>query len=161
MKTIRVGVIMGGRGNEKEVSFNSGRTICDHLDTFRYSIVPIFQRADGALFILPARFVHRGKISDFEHRLDAEAEKISWAKLKELIDFMYIAMHGRLAEDGTMQGFLEVLGIPYFGSKVFASALGMDKIFQKKILKYGGIRVPNGITVYPESLENIRNIQKN
>ncbi len=156
MKTIRVGVIMGGRGNEKEVSFNSGRTICDHLDTFRYSIVPIFQRADGALFILPARFVHRGKISDFEHRLDAEAEKISWAKLKELIDFMYIAMHGRLAEDGTMQGFLEVLGIPYFGSKVFASALGMDKIFQKKILKYGGIRVPNGITVYPESLEKYK-----
>ena len=152
MKTIRVGVIMGGRGNEKEVSFNSGRTVCDHLDTFRYTIIPIFQRVDGALFILPDRFLHRGKISDFEHRLDTEAEKISWAALKDRIDFMYIAMHGRLAEDGTLQGFLEVLRIPYLGSKVLSSAVGMDKVFQKKLLKAAGIRVPRDITITPEAL---------
>ncbi len=53
---------------------------------------------------LPYRFLHRGKTSDFEQRLDTEAEKISWDSLKERIDFMYIAMHGRYAEDGTMQG---------------------------------------------------------
>lgn len=152
MKTIRVGVIMGGRGNEKEVSFNSGRTVCDHLDTFRYTIIPIFQRANGSLYILPDRFLHRGKISDFEHRLTTEAEKISWAALKERIDFMYIAMHGRLAEDGTLQGFLEVLRIPYLGSKVLASAIGMDKIFQKKAMHAAGVRVPRDVTIMPAAL---------
>jgi UDP-N-acetylmuramate--alanine ligase len=152
MNTLRVGVLMGGRGNEREVSLNSGRTICDHLDTSRYSIVPLFQRLDGALFLLPWRFLHRGKTSDFEHRLESEAEKITWDSLKERIDFMYSAMHGRYAEDGTLQGFLEVLGIPYLGSKVLASALGMDKIMQKKMLRQRGIHVPKDRVLQPNEI---------
>ena len=104
------------------------------------------------LYILPYRFLHRGKTSDFVSRLDTEAEKITWDSLKTRIDLMYIAMHGRYAEDGTMQGFLEVLGIPYFGSKVMASALGMDKTLQKEILKNHGIAVPKGISIKPEDL---------
>ena len=145
---------MGGRGSEKEVSFNSGRTVCDHLDSFRYTIIPLFQRSDGKLYILPYRFLHRGKTSDFEHRLDAEAERITWDSLKERVDFLYIAMHGRFAEDGTLQGFLEVLGIPYLGSKVMASAIGMDKIIQKEILKSKGIHVPKGFALKPEEVKN-------
>lgn len=152
MSTLRVGVLMGGKGSEKEVSFNSGRTVCDHLDTFSYDIIPIFQQSTGALFILPWRFLHRGKISDFEHRLEKEAEPISWDALKDRIDFAYIAMHGRYAEDGTLQGFLEILGIPYLGSKVLASALSMDKGIQKKILKSHGIIVPKGIVLQPHEL---------
>ena len=148
-----VGVLMGGRGKECEVSFNSGRTVCDHLDSFRYDIVPLFQRSNGALYILPYRFLHRGKISDFEHRLDTQAEKITWDSLKELVDFIYIAMHGKFAEDGTVQGFLEILGIPYLGSKVMASALGMDKAVQKEILKAQGIEVPRGLTIKPEEIK--------
>lgn len=152
-KRLRVGVLMGGRSSEREVSFNSGRTVCDHLDTFTYEIIPLFQRVDGGLFILPYRFLHRGKISDFEKRLDAEAEKITWDSLKERIDFAYIAMHGQYAEDGTLQGFLEVLKIPYLGSKVLASALGMDKVMQKEIMKSHGIAVPKGFVVQPHELE--------
>ena len=143
---------MGGRGSEREVSLNSGRTICDHLDTFRYTIIPLFQRSDGSLYLLPWGFLHRGKTSDFEHRLESEAEKITWDSLKEHIDFMYTAVHGRYAEDGTLQGFLEVLGIPYLGSKVYASALGMDKIMQKKVLQAHNIVVPQGIVVRPQDL---------
>ena len=73
---IKVGVLLGGRSIEREVSFNSGRTVCDHLDTDLFDIITIFQRANGALYILPWSFLRRGKISDFEHRLDAEAEKL-------------------------------------------------------------------------------------
>ena len=69
MKKLRVGVFMGGKTIEKEVSLNSGRTVCDHLDTSRYEAIPIFQAFTGELYILPWRFLHRGKISDFEHRL--------------------------------------------------------------------------------------------
>ena len=163
MNIVRVGVLMGGRGSEREVSLNSGRTICDHLDTARYRVIPLFQRNDGKLFILPWRFLHRGKISDFEHRLEAEAEKISWDSLKERIDFMYTAVHGRLAEDGTLQGFLEVLGIPYLGSKVYASALGMDKIMQKKILRGSDIPVPTDVIIQgheiPHYLDNSEELQ--
>ena len=142
MTKLRVGVLMGGKSIEKEVSFNSGRTICDHLDTMRYEIIPLFQTATNELYILPWHFLHRGKITDFFHRLSTQAEKIKWDDLKERVDFIYIATHGRYAEDGTLQGFLEVLGIPYFGSKVFGSALGMDKIMQKEFLQMQGIACP-------------------
>lgn len=146
MKKLRIGVLMGGKSIEREVSFNSGRTICDHLDSMLYDIIPIFQSHEGTLWLLPWRFLYRGKISDFEHRLN-EAKQISWDDLKDVIDFIYIATHGRFAEDGSLQGMLEVLGIPYLGSKVYASALCMDKILQKDVLRTHGIDVPNGIMI--------------
>lgn len=154
MNKLRVGVLMGGMSIEKEVSFNSGRTICDHLDAQTYDIIPLFQTTDNQLFILPWRFLYRGKISDFEHRLNTESKRIIWDDLKELIDFMYIAVHGRYAEDGTLQGFLEVLQIPYLGTKVLGSALGMNKTLQKKFLETNGITTPKGITVYPHEITN-------
>src|SRR5262245_52388450 len=125
MQKLRVGVLMGGKSIEREVSFNSGRTICDHLDTIRYTIIPLFQRYDGSFFILPWKFLYRGKISDFENRLKNGTERIRWDDLKKIVDFIYIAMHGTYAEDGTLQGILEVLKIPYLGPKIFGSALSM------------------------------------
>ena len=143
----RVGVLMGGRSLEREVSFNSGRTVCDHIDASRYDVVPIFQAADGLLFLLPLKFLHRGKTADFEKRLSSEAKQVSWDNLKKLVDFIYIAVHGRYAEDGTLQGILEVLGIPYLGSKVSASALGMDKVIQKDLLRMQNISVPKDLVL--------------
>lgn len=154
MHKLRVGVLMGGRSQEKEVSLNSGRTICDHLDTARYQIVPLFQMATGSLYILPWHFLYRGKISDFEHRLATQAESISWDTLRERIDFMFIAQHGRYAEDGILQGVLEIVRIPYLGSKTFASALGMDKAVQKVFLRTAGISVPRGIAILPPTIQH-------
>lgn len=154
MPKLRVGVLMGGKSIEREVSFNSGRTVCDHLDTARYTIIPLYQTKNGLLYILPWHFLHRGKTSDFEHRLAREASLISWDDLKQIIDFMYIAVHGRYAEDGTLQGFLEILRIPYIGSKVFGSALGMNKAIQKEFLASAGIDIAQGITVYPDQIHN-------
>jgi D-alanine--D-alanine ligase len=156
MPKLRVGVLMGGKSIEHEVSFNSGRTVCDHLDTSRYDIVPLYQTKLGDLYILPWHFLHRGKTSDFEHRLVTEANLIAWDDLKQLIDFMYIAVHGRYAEDGTLQGLLQVLRIPYLGSKVFSSALGMDKIIQKEFLAAKGIAVARGIAVLPEQITHFK-----
>jgi len=149
MQKIRVGVLMGGKSIEREVSFNSGRTVCDHLDVTRYDIVPIFQAANGLLYQLPWRFMHRGKISDFEDRLIADTQSITWDSLKQRIDFMYICTHGQYAEDGALQGALELLQIPYLGSKLYASALCMDKIAQKDVMRMQGIAVPRDVTVYP------------
>ncbi len=149
---LRVGVFCGGKSIECEVSFNSGRTICDHLDTSVYEIIPIFQTKKGLLYILPWHFLHRGKISDFEHRLAGEAELLQWDDLKDRVDFIYIAVHGRFAEDGTMQGMLEILDIPYLGAKVFGSALSMDKVMQRQLLTQHGIPVAKGIVVRPRQI---------
>ncbi len=153
MHKIRIGVLMGGKSGEREVSFNSGRTVCDHLDTMRYAIIPLYQTTDGNLFVLPWSFLHRGKTSDFEQRLVCQAQQIMWDDLKNLIDCVYIAMHGQYAEDGTVQGIFELLKIPYVGSKVFASALGMDKIMQKKFMRMHTINVPNYVVVNPVDIE--------
>ena len=154
MKKIRIGVLMGGKSIEREVSFNSGRTVCDHLDTHYYQIIPLFQTAAGTLYLLPWQFLHRGKISDFEHRLAHEATVIIWDNLKQHVDFVFIAMHGQFAEDGRLQGMLELLQIPYLGSGILASALGMNKSIQKDILSSRGIRIARGITVSIEQINN-------
>ncbi len=152
---LNVGVLMGGKSIEREVSFNSGRTICDHLDTTLYKIIPIFQTHTGTLYLLPWHFLHRGKINDFLDRLPREAQQINWDDLPELVDFIYIAMHGRYAEDGTVQGFLEILSIPYLGSKTFASALCMDKIPQKDFLRAHQIDVPRDVVLHPHEQHTI------
>ncbi len=153
MQQLRIGVLMGGKSLEKEVSFNSGRTVCDHLDTTRYIAVPLFQ-SDAHIYLLPWHFLHRGKTTDFEHRLANEAQKISWDDLHEHIDFMYIAQHGRYAEDGCLQGFLEILKIPYIGSNILASALRADKHMHKILLHNAGIEVPEYIVVEPNAIDN-------
>jgi UDP-N-acetylmuramate--alanine ligase len=153
MQKLRIGVLMGGRSIEKEVSFNSGRTVCDYLDTTRYDAVPLFH-IDSKIYVLPWHFLHRGKTSDFEHRLPDEAQCIAWDDLKHHIDFLYIAQHGRYAEDGTLQGFLEILKIPYFGSGILSSALRADKNIHKTVLKAADILVPQHIIVEPEEIDN-------
>ncbi len=152
MKKKTIGVLMGGASIEKEVSFNTGRTLCDHMDTEKYNSVPFFLTADGKLYKLPWRFMYRGKISDFEHRLETDAKKIKWDDLRHEIDLMYIALHGRYGEDGCVQGFLELLGIPYYGAGILGSALGMDKIMQKEWLSLNGITVPRGIHLTPQQV---------
>ncbi len=153
MQKLRIGVLMGGKSLEKEVSFNSGRTICDHLDTTRYVAVPLFQKS-AHIYILPWHFLHRGKTTDFEHRLASEAQEIAWDDLKKHIDLIYIAQHGRYAEDGCLQGFLEILDIPYIGSDILASALRGDKHMHKIVLRNAGIEVPEYIVVEPDAIDN-------
>lgn len=157
---LRIGVFMGGKSSEREVSFNSGRTICDHLDTEKYTIIPIFQNITGELYILPWKFLHRGKVSDFEDRLTKEAQKIVWDDLKNILDFVYIAAHGQYAEDGILQGTLEVLQIPYLGSKVFASALSMDKFIQKDVLKSNNILTPISVNLNANQVNDLDDSQK-
>ena len=154
MPKLRVGIFMGGKSIEREVSFNSGRTVCDHLDTSRYDLIPIYQTMAGELYILPWRFLHRGKTTDFEDRLANEAEKIIWDEIANRIDFMYIAVHGRYAEDGILQGVLELFSIPYLGTSRLAGAICMDKPVVKRFLTYHGIAVPRDIVIYPHEIDN-------
>lgn len=151
---INVGVLLGGKSIEREVSFNSGRTICDHLDTQLFKVIPIFQTVVGDLFILPWSFLYRGKIADFEHRLAHEATKIVWDDLPNLIDFVYIATHGKYGEDGRLQAILELFKIPYLGTKIFGSALGMNKLMHNHFLSAHGIQTPKGFGLSVDQIQN-------
>lgn len=151
---LKVGVLMGGMSIEREVSFNSGRTICDHLDTQLFQVVPLFQTAQGDLYILPWTFLYRGKIADFESRLPLQAQKVTWDELPQVVDFVYIAVHGKYGEDGRLQAMLELLKIPYLGSKMFASALGMDKQMHNEHLQAHGIDVPQGFCLSAAQIKN-------
>ena len=146
---------MGGRSVENEVSFNSGRTVCDHIDSSLYDVVPVFQTLAGGLFLLPWHFLHRGKIADFEDRLENEAERVSWDNLKKHIDFVFVAVHGRYAEDGILQGTLEVFGIPYLGAKVLGSALRLDKSVHRECLRVHGVAVPRGLKLFANEAESL------
>ncbi len=114
----RIGVLAGGLSAEREVSLKTGGAIYGALGRLGYNVCLI----DAGMDL-------------------AEVLK------KEAVEVVFIALHGGHGEDGSIQGFLEVAGIPYTGSGVLASALAMDKEFSKRMFREQGIAVPEGITL--------------
>ena len=156
MKKLRVGVILGGISSEREVSLNSGRNVHDNLDREAYAPVPIFMDGEGRLWVIPWQLVSQNTTTDITERLDKEARRISYEGLKAEIDFAFLSLHGKFGEDGCTQGLLELLGIPYTGPGVLASALGMDKHIQQRILQAAGIGVPESLLVRETEWRNDR-----
>jgi len=150
MKLLRVGIILGGMSSEKEVSLNSGRNVYDNLDRERYEPIPIFMDGEGRLWVIPWQLVSQNTTTDISDHLAGDARRIPYEELRDEIDFAFISLHGKYGDDGCIQGLLEILGVPYTGPGVLASALGMDKEAQQKILKAAGIDVPESMAVGEE-----------
>ncbi|OZB98187.1 D-alanine--D-alanine ligase [Paenibacillus sp. XY044] len=122
---LRVGVIMGGDSSEREVSLMTGREIISHLDPAKYEVRPI----------------------EIARKRDLPQQLAG-------IDMAVIALHGKYGEDGTIQGTLETLGVPYTGSGVLASSLCMDKNMAKKMLRFEGVETPDWILLTsPDELD--------
>ncbi|MGN7402446.1 D-alanine--D-alanine ligase [Cytobacillus praedii] len=113
---MRVGVIMGGFSSEKQVSIMTGEEMMTHLDKNKYEIVPILLENKEGLV----------------------------EKVKDL-DIALLALHGKFGEDGTIQGALETMGVPYTGSSILSSSLCMDKNISKKIIRFEGVQTPDWI----------------
>src|SRR5512139_3176343 len=113
-KKRRVGVLMGGLSREREISLKTGKAVLKALVDKGYNAYPIDVGPD-----------------------------IAEVLFKEKIECAFVALHGRYGEDGAVQGLLELMGIPYTGSGVLASALAMNKIFAKQVFQ------GNGLTVAP------------
>jgi D-alanine-D-alanine ligase len=156
MNKLRVGVILGGMSSEREVSLNSGRNVHDNLDREAYAPVPVFMDGEGRLWVIPWQLVSQNTTTDITERLKEEARRLRYEELKEEIDFAFLSLHGKFGEDGCMQGLLELLGIPYTGPGVLASALGMDKHIQQRILQAAGIGVPESLLVHEPEWRNGR-----
>ncbi|MDD5232172.1 MAG: D-alanine--D-alanine ligase [Syntrophales bacterium] len=150
MEKLRVGVIFGGMSSEREVSLNSGRNVYDNLDREAYAPVPLFMDNAGRLWLIPWQLVSQNTTVDISERLEKEAKHVAYEDLKDLIDFAFIALHGKYGDDGCIQGLLELLGLPFTGPGVLASALGMDKHIQQKILQAEGLGVPRSMLVTEE-----------
>jgi D-alanine-D-alanine ligase len=114
MSKRRVGVLMGGSSGEREVSLKTGEGVANALEARGHDVERV---------VLGSRGV------DTEIR-DAE------------IDVAFLALHGRLGEDGCIQGMLEILGIPYTGSSVLGSALAMDKLKAKELFRLHNVPTP-------------------
>ncbi|EOP52950.1 MULTISPECIES: D-alanine--D-alanine ligase [Bacillus] len=113
---MRVGVIMGGVSSEKQVSLMTGEEMIAHLDKSKYEIVPI-------------------KLNDKKELVEKGRN----------LDIALLALHGEYGEDGTIQGTLETLSVPYTGSGMLSSGICMDKNMSKKMIRYEGIETPDWI----------------
>lgn len=121
----KIGVLMGGISSEREISLKSGMAVYNALKKLGYDAVQI-----------------------------DVGENICDALIRNKIEVAFIVLHGGYGENGSIQGLLEVLGIPYTGSGVLASALAMDKEISKKVFKFHSIPVPEYYVVKKEFVKD-------
>ena len=155
----RVAVLFGGRSAEHEISCISARSVIDALDPDRTEAVPIGIGRDGRWHLLPsppALPSETGRMPEVTDD-DGTAVELPGTGARELvaadgsrapIDVVFPVLHGPFGEDGTVQGMLELAGVPYVGAGVLASALGMDKDAQKRLFLQAGLSVGPFETVH-------------
>ena len=176
MSKIKIGILFGGRSKEREISFAGGRTVYDNLNKSLFEAIPLFVDSFGNFVLLNWNFVYKGTIRDFyppvefipnsntdfqyyaenlgeltveqqDDLISKIGTKVELNKLSTLIDFAFLALHGPYGEDGRIQGVLEYLHIPYSGSGILPSAIGIDKSVQKKLMVNAGFNSPNYFTI--------------
>jgi len=168
---MKVGILFGGRSREREISFAGGRTVYDNLDKSLFEAVPIFVDSFGNFTLLDWQYVYKGSVRDFyppaeflppspnafqiyaeSLELDTKEKQtkllqkigtpIPASELSNHIDFAFLTLHGAYGEDGSIQGLLQYLDIPFTASGILPSAIGMDKAFQKSMMQGGGFHIP-------------------
>ncbi|HEY7802104.1 MAG TPA: D-alanine--D-alanine ligase family protein [Dehalococcoidia bacterium] len=149
---LRLGIVFGGRSAEHEVSVMSAMDVLVAADPERFDAVPFGVTRDGR-WLTPDETRTQLARTDapFQKRLDADVPQLLERKdvLGELrhLDVVFPLVHGVNGEDGTLQGMLEMFGLPYCGCGVAASAVGMDKALQKKVFAAAGLTVARYLTV--------------
>lgn len=146
IKKMRVIVLMGGASNEKETSLDSGRNVCYKLSPQKYDLVPLFVDKKNELYPLTKRLMVHNATAEIEYSID-RSTRINWHDLPSLGDFVFIALHGGAGENGAVQGTLEMLGLPYNGPTIMASALCMDKHKTNSFLRLNGFDVPQHVLI--------------
>jgi D-alanine-D-alanine ligase len=136
---VRVAVLLGGRSSEHDVSLASARSVIDALDPERYETVAVEIGRDG-----------RWELGTGDNGSVAETLPVPTSKVPATlgeVDVVFPVLHGPFGEDGTVQGLLELAGVPYVGAGVLGSALAMDKDVFKAVMRDRGIPVTRNITI--------------
>jgi D-alanine-D-alanine ligase len=143
-KKLRVALIAGGRSSEHEISLASARGVLEALDPDRYEVTTVAIDRSGRWELEGAR--NRLLQSPVSETLPVVADSSPARALGE-VDVAIPILHGPFGEDGTVQGLLELAGVPYVGAGVAASALCMDKDLFKAVLRDRGIPVARNATL--------------
>lgn len=153
MAKTRVAVVFGGMSNEHDISLISAANIISRLDTDKYEVIPIGITRKGRWFFYPGDTAAI-KEDNWENNPDNTPAailpdtiykgiaKISDGRINIVkVDVVLPALHGRYGEDGTIQGLLDMAGIPYVGCGCVASAICMDKEYTHCVLEHSGIKM--------------------
>ena len=171
---IKVGVFFGGKSVEHEVSVITMHQAIDSLNPEKYEVVPIYIAKDGIMYtgddlldlysfrdmdVLLKRCYKVAVVNDGKG-VKVVRTPAPWIGKRVLntIDVAFPIVHGTNCEDGTIAGFVTLLGLPFVGPDIMASSIGMDKIMQKKVLKESGIPVVDFHAFY--SVEYVKDDEK-
>ncbi|HEX4059265.1 MAG TPA: D-alanine--D-alanine ligase family protein [Galbitalea sp.] len=166
MAKLTVVILFGGRSSEHTISCSTAGGVLEAMDRSKYDVIPVGITRDGAFTLedddsskfvmdpdnMPEIHDNGTRILWPESALSRELRYLdAGGQLRSLgdIDVVFPLLHGPFGEDGTLQGLLELTGLPYVGNGVLASALGMDKHFTKNALAAAGVQVAPWITVTP------------
>ncbi|MBQ9047453.1 MAG: D-alanine--D-alanine ligase [Solobacterium sp.] len=169
---LNVAVLFGGESVEHEISIISAHQAIAALDTEKYNVIPIYIAKDRRLYVsdelreLKSFTDLNGLISrstqitlvSTNNTVEIKPVKTSMFGKKTLgtVDVVIPVMHGTNGEDGTIQGFLEMLKVPYAGCDVISAAVGQDKVLQKLILSASGLPITNWFWVYASEMDEHR-----
>lgn len=175
---IKLGVIFGGETVEHEVSIISAVQAMANINKDKYDIVPIYMTKDKKMYTgkmlmdienyqdmsIIKRYAKEVVLYKKEDRFVLQSVK-GFRRIIDEIDLAFPIVHGAGAEDGTLQGYLANIGIPFVGSDIYASVVGQDKVYQKDIFKANGIDVPEYMWFYDtdymkEKEEIIKKVEK-
>ena len=163
-KRLRVGVLFGGRSGEHEVSLISAASVIQALDPEKYEAIPIGITKDGRWLAGTAAHKMLPDILRFGERVMLSADPnvaalvpVSDSRPDALrVDVVFPVLHGTYGEDGTVQGLLDLAGLPFVGSGVLGSAVGMDKDMQKRLFLQAKLPVGDFLAITRAAWEKSR-----
>lgn len=152
-RKLRVAVLFGGRSGEHEVSLQSAASIISALDEGKYEVIPVGITKEGSWLAgveplqmaeqerqgVPVAGVPVAILADPARKGLARLDRGPAERFRDEIDVVFPVLHGTYGEDGTIQGLLELAGVPYVGAGVLASSLGMDKVLMKTVFARAGL----------------------
>lgn len=147
-RRLRVAVVFGGRSSEHAISCVTAGSVLGALDPGRFEVVPIGITTEGRWVLSSdvAMLAMQGRelpsVQDSGSSVALSGDPTAVPAALSGVDVVFPLLHGAYGEDGTLQGLLELAGIPYVGSGVFASAAAMDKAQMKRLLSAAGMEVP-------------------
>lgn len=156
---LKVGVIFGGRSVEHEVSVITGMQVIENMDKEKFLPIPIYITKEGKWLSSEAfknfKTFKDGDFSsaknvmlgcdygDFNLYINPESKSMFDKKVYDTLDLVFFALHGTNGEDGSCQGLVETVGLPYTGTNVLSSSVGMDKVIMKDVYRANGLPVVN------------------
>lgn len=157
-RRLRLGVLFGGRSSEHEVSIMSARSILSEVDTDRFETVPLGITRGGSWLTEAETRVRLERVeAEGSHSLGEETQPGLLGSGKALadlatVDVVFPIVHGAQGEDGSLQGFLELANLPYVGSGIAASALGMNKALMRQSFAAAGLPQPRHLVLRDHQL---------